>query len=171
MEKLLDNPDTMSKLDVIRALRIRHIYNLEDIQAMEVMTLIIYLGVSSLFGWIFFRSEIRSKIFKVWMLIIFTVVSLLISFRTLVGYNALGADSAFSGHDWDLQRLFYLCDGVVIIIAYLLGISYEAINVLLFGVIQPLLILILCIMVIFYQYKIKRLRQESSTTPLKNRIG
>jgi hypothetical protein len=39
-----------------------------------------------------------------------------------------------------LLRVFYLCDGVVILLSYSFNVSYEAMNLILFFMVQPLLI-------------------------------
>jgi hypothetical protein len=156
MKQLLDNPNTMSKLEVIRALKIRQIYNGEDLPLMWIATIII-LSVIAVVGIAIITRELaRKDAYPVAASIVATICiifTLWVLSTITTRYFQFSHIGGISPHQWNLQRVFYLCDGMIIMLAYIIGVSYEIMNVVLFGLIQPLLILILAIIVLRYQSK------------------
>ena len=62
-----------------------------------------------------------------------------------------------SGVNW-IDAIFRYCVVLLVNIAKLLGISYEALNIWVFIIIQPLIILVLCLWILRLRKKIKRLQ-------------
>tara|TARA_B100000945_G_scaffold22329_1_gene15880 strand:- start:58 stop:384 length:327 start_codon:yes stop_codon:yes gene_type:complete len=63
-----------------------------------------------------------------------------------------------SGIDW-IDAIFRYCVVLLVDVARLLGISYEALNIWVFVIIQPLIIVILLIWALRLRRKIKKLRR------------
>lgn len=156
MRKLLDNPDTMNLKEVIRALNIRELYNNEDMVTMYEMTILLLVVIGSLM-WLFILRELLIARARRWVLTlqssVFAVSLLYLIYKVYSYYFLVGSEENLSGHQWNLQKFFYLCDGVVIMLGATFGISYELMNILAFCVVQPLLIIILGLTVLRYQSK------------------
>ena len=63
-----------------------------------------------------------------------------------------------SGVDW-IDAIFRYCVVLLVDLARVLGISYEALNIWVFVIIQPLIIVILLIWALRLRRKIKKLRR------------
>lgn len=159
MEELLDNPKTMDGAHVARAMKIRNIFNFEDMQIMAGLTIAILALILSAAGWLVYR-EIRlrnkKKVVAQIALIIAFVLLLFASVSLVNDYlNVFKDVPAKSPHQWGLQRWFYLCDGIIIMLAYWINMSYESANILVFAILQPLLILLLALLIVWYQSRLK----------------
>ena len=158
---LLNNPKTVSKEHVIRALEIRNIHNQEDINVMFIMTAVAILLFSGVFWMLFHRGLIVKKVSATLKKI---SVSLFIAYAIGIvsilynNFHSFSPIKELSPHPWSLLRLFYLLDAIIVILGYILNISYELVNVLVFGVFQPLIILILCVTV--FRIQSKRMKEE-----------
>ena len=84
-----------------------------------------------------------------------TLVAIAVYITIKQEYAALYATGT-SPHPWGLMRVFYLCDGVIFMAGYITGTSYELINILIFGVLQPALILGLTILLFTYRFKLRK---------------
>lgn len=59
-----------------------------------------------------------------------------------------------------INKLFDLCVDLLIWLGDLLGISYEAINIWIFVIIEPIIFIIMLILIIRYRLKIKKLTNQ-----------
>lgn len=73
-------------------------------------------------------------------------------------YNHISFDNG-SSSDF-INKLFDLCVDLLIWLGDLLGISYEAINIWIFVIIEPIIFIIMLILIIRYRLKIKKLTNQ-----------
>ena len=59
-----------------------------------------------------------------------------------------------------INKLFDLCVDLLIWLGDLLGISYEAINIWIFVIIEPIIFIIMLVLIIRYRLKIKKLTNQ-----------
>lgn len=144
---------------VIRALDLRQINNPSDI---SMMLLFVYVVTITLFLLVFYLNYDK-KYWSYIALSAFFAATVLIqcnySFKVFM-YNA----PLVEPHEMSMLKLFYLCDGVIILLAYSYQVSYEAMNLILFFVIQPTIIVLLFWRAICLQLKLKRYEQSTDIT-------
>lgn len=159
--KLLDNPNTLSQAEVIRALEIRKIFNAEDVALMCMFTTLIITAILATVV-LYLLNELKARKIKLWarlsVLGIYVVLQIIIALKLREPFQALEA-TGNSPHQWNLHRIFYLCDGMIIVAAHMADTSYEMLNIVLFAIIQPSIIILLVIIIFIYQHK--QLRHES----------
>jgi len=147
----LNNPKTMDIDHVRRALNIRHLDNDND------LTLMLQL---SLLAWVFALGAciLLYRNFKL-KGVIPVLLAFAIGWYVLVKNYLVFVDSGLvliPHFKVGLNQLFYLCDGMIILLAYSLNQSYEVTNLVLFGFVQPLIIFVLCITVYRLQSKLRK---------------
>lgn len=132
---------------VIRALEFRHIANSDSLEIMSLIT-IIYLAILSC---IFVSYFNRRKPWIASLIVIIFCITSYILFNTYVDImNHVAIDPSPSSK-FSVIKLFYWCDGIIIILAYVLRQSYEMTNLMVFGVVQPGLILLLAFLLVFHK--------------------
>lgn len=163
MKNLLNNPKTLDWDHVNRALQYRQIDNPADISLMLLFTVVVLL---SLFGLSVYIIQEKKK----WIYIVLSSVFMLyILSLIIVGFTQfLPNGLVLDFPEMTMLKLFYLCDGVIILLAYSYQVSYEAMNLILFFVIQPLIIVSLFWRAIRLQLKLNR--YEQSTDIAERRI-
>jgi isocitrate dehydrogenase kinase/phosphatase len=148
----LNNPKTMDIEHVRRALHVRHLDNINDITLMLQVSLFVWTVATFIIGLLLYRS-------KNWpALLIWIAVMATGWIGILRGYIAIKEETflLIPSFNFTFIQLFYLCDGIVIMLAYSFNQSYEAMNLWLFFVIQPLIILTLFIAVYRLQSKLRK---------------
>lgn len=153
-DKLLNNPTTFNRTEVIRALNIRKIFNAADVNWMMYFTIFIIILVISA-GTLLLYNEVKkykSNVPKLMILLLSLVLILTVMVSLHSSFSSLNAVGG-SPHQWGVIRIFYLFDGIIIMAGYIMGISYEMVNIVVFGIVQPGMILFLFIFVLMKQRK------------------
>ena len=145
---LLNNPKIFSLFEVIRALKIRNIYNPQDLLYMYVAIGCVVIGFLALFFFIG-KNELKLRKYHTWPFtcVVIALGSLLI-YAIDKNYHITAEQASGPASANSFLKLFYMCDGIIILISFLISTSYEATNVLVFCVVQPLIIIGLAITVI-----------------------
>lgn len=147
----------MDRAHVLRALDYRQISTSADVTLMLLFTvlvlLVLYVGL---------LYQGKSK--PAWLYI--TAVSIpmaILLYSCVAGFTQFMPEGiTFKLGAMSLLRVFYLCDGVVILLAYSFKVSYEAMNLILFFVVQPLLIAGLLLRNIHLQSKLNSHDDDNS---------
>ena len=137
---------------VRRALNIRHLNNDNDLTIMLQLSLLAWAVFALGAAILLYRSFKLKGVVPVllgfavgWYVLVKNYLVFVDSGLVLIPHLKLG-----------LNELFYLCDGIIILLAYSLNQSYEATNLVLFGLVQPLIIFVLCITVYRLQTKLRK---------------
>lgn len=144
MKKLLDNGDTITLLGVQKSLLIRHINHTEVLLFSSVTLVVLALVFSSLI--VLHNNKIIKFVWGFVGLYILAVV--FIGFKDVYSLPLHNEQNPV-----DLLRIFYMCDAIIISFGYALKVSYEAINIITFVVVQPLLIIYLIALLIHRKYR------------------
>lgn len=142
-----------------RALMYRQLNNPTDITLMLLFTLLVLLLLFA--GLIYLNRSKKSRYFvtPAAFLILVTLI------KVIQGFLDFSMDGlALALPEMSMLKLFYLCDGVIILLAYSFQVSYEAMNLILFFLVQPLIIAGLFIISIRQQLKLHRYEQSTHTT-------
>lgn len=137
---------------VRRALSIRHLDNDNDLTIMLHLSLLAWalflLGAAILL----YRSFKLKGVMPVLLTFGISCFVLTKNYLEFVDYRLVLIPHLKLG----LNELFYLCDGMIIILAYSFNQSYEAMNLWLFFVMQPLISITLLITVYRLQSKLRK---------------
>lgn len=136
--KLIDNPSAFTTEQIHRSLSLRGIDNIHDHTTMAIITALIALSVGMALSTPLWK---RSRVAAV-SVVILAITASLPMFGTIT--NVSEGFSIGKGIE-STDHLFYLCDGIIIIMSNAYGISYEAANLIAFAVVQPALIVYLAI--------------------------
>lgn len=136
--KLLDNPTTFTIEGARRALQFRGIDSPEHYNTMLTITLALFAVVTL----VIFIPLARRSIIAASIWFIGCCVSVI---PVMNGYNDLQMEMVSYAPVKSMMELFHICDGIVIMIGYCYGISYEAANLIIFAVVQPAIIVALFI--------------------------
>lgn len=136
--RLLDNPTTFTKEGVERALDIRHIANDQGMSDMVMITAMIWIVTAVIIAVPWARKN-RAIAIPLFLFVCTASIPMFISFAEID--FSMQKPSITS-----MMQIFHLCDGIIIMFGYAYGVSYEAANLIVFAVIQPVIIIYLTIM-------------------------
>lgn len=144
---------------VHRALQNRQLDNPSDITLMLLFSLLTLFPLCA--GTIYLNRRKTRWYFVVplTLLMLYVLASIILGFMEF-----LPGGLALAPIQLSLLKLFYLCDGVIILLAYSFQTSYEGMNLILFFCIQPLIIVGLCIRSIRQQSKLHHYAKLTDST-------